>query len=740
MATVIKLGDGSDPLEMSGQGILHLASAGAVSSSAANYGDVTAAIAAIPPVTPADVGLPFFVDGNVPFGDVSTGLLTQDSAFKFNPSHRSVDVMNGGVSAISIRIGFDDSVNWTFGRNLGNGQLEINGTQSGANALAVGGAGGVRFRIESDDSVLIRSLSATGIVTAIASSSPNTGFGQLAIAANSAALQSVTGTNTGDQTITLTGDVTGSGTGTFGATIANDVVTFSKMQNVATDVLLGRDTAGTGDVETIAVGGGVEFTGGGAIQRSALTGDVTASAGSGTTAIAAGVVTLAKMANLSAQRLLGNDTGTGAPTALTVGPGISFSGSGGIVGDYITGVSGSATWKGSTTSGNSLTIDASFGSDGGPLLMRASRWSFDVVSPIAALTASTEQVAWDHKARSVTFGTGALTTQRETVFRAPTYAFSGASMMTKATTVSITGAPAAGANATITTPLALDVEAGNVRMAGKAAVGTTPGSFAFEVIGMTRLGGRTGVNQDPNNTSGVYFETQITGSTDRVIWNIGGSATALPNGTGATVYVDWTTNTTSIATGATVAGLFTHRFKRQTFDASSATITDEAPATVTIEGPPHFTGGMTVPASRRALRVELGDVALDAGDLFVNGNIASVGSVNCGSTGGSAGTGQIFCGDLALSDKGGSAVGVIQKDGGFLRIIADPSFGASFRSNVTEMIGYNATQVGIFGSKTTQFTYGTATAGGTYGAVEQTMLQRLWDMLRAGTGGFGLNT
>lgn len=57
---------------------------------------------------------------------------------------------------------------------------------------------------------------------------------------------------TGDQTITLTGDVTGSGTGSFAATIANDAVTYAKMQNVsATDKLLGRSTSGAGDVEEI---------------------------------------------------------------------------------------------------------------------------------------------------------------------------------------------------------------------------------------------------------------------------------------------------------------------------------------------------------------------------------------------------------------------------------------------------------------------------------------------------------
>ncbi len=43
----------------------------------------------------------------------------------------------------------------------------------------------------------------------------------------------ISGTNSGNQTISLTGDVTGSGTGSFAATIANDAVTYAKMQNVS---------------------------------------------------------------------------------------------------------------------------------------------------------------------------------------------------------------------------------------------------------------------------------------------------------------------------------------------------------------------------------------------------------------------------------------------------------------------------------------------------------------------------
>lgn len=80
------------------------------------------------------------------------------------------------------------------------------------------------------------------------------------------------------------GDIIVSGVGTA-MTIDADVVSFAKMQNIATDRLIGRDTAASGDPEEISVSGGLEFSGSGAIQRSALTGDVTAAAGSNSTAL-----------------------------------------------------------------------------------------------------------------------------------------------------------------------------------------------------------------------------------------------------------------------------------------------------------------------------------------------------------------------------------------------------------------------------------------------------------------------
>ncbi len=107
-------------------------------------------------------------------------------------------------------------------------------------------------------------------------------------------------TGTGIQRSALTGDVTataGSNTTAIAAGVivdadvnASAAILFSKLATTNTDRLLGRDTAAGGAVEEITVGGGVEFTGSTGIQRSALTGDVTATAGSNTTAIAAGVI------------------------------------------------------------------------------------------------------------------------------------------------------------------------------------------------------------------------------------------------------------------------------------------------------------------------------------------------------------------------------------------------------------------------------------------------------------------
>lgn len=76
----------------------------------------------------------------------------------------------------------------------------------------------------------------------------------------------------------------------------------------ATSRLLGRQTAAGGAGEELTVTGGLEFATG-TIQRSALTGDVTAPAGSNATTIANNVVTNAKLAQMATLTIKGNNTG-----------------------------------------------------------------------------------------------------------------------------------------------------------------------------------------------------------------------------------------------------------------------------------------------------------------------------------------------------------------------------------------------------------------------------------------------
>ncbi len=198
----------------------------------------------------------------------------------------------------------------------------------------------------------------------------------------------LSGTNTGDQTITLTGPVTGSGTGTFATTITPSAVTYGDIQNESTVTLLGNPTAGSAAPSEITLGAGLSFSGntlvgtGGTVtsvsvttangvsgsvanptttpaisltlgditptsvaatgtvtgsnlsgtntgdQTITLTGPVTGS-GTGTfaTTITPSAVTYGDIQNESTVTLLGNPTaGSAAPSEITLGAGLSFSG------------------------------------------------------------------------------------------------------------------------------------------------------------------------------------------------------------------------------------------------------------------------------------------------------------------------------------------------------------------------------------------------------------------------------
>lgn len=72
----------------------------------------------------------------------------------------------------------------------------------------------------------------------------------------SSVLSNTSGINTGDQTITLVGDVIGNGTGTFTSTIQERAVTYNKIQNISSsNKVLGRISPNSGVVEEISTTG-----------------------------------------------------------------------------------------------------------------------------------------------------------------------------------------------------------------------------------------------------------------------------------------------------------------------------------------------------------------------------------------------------------------------------------------------------------------------------------------------------
>ena len=183
----------------------------------------------------------------------------------------------------------------------------------------------------------------------------------------------LSGVNTGDQVIILggdrllaengdfvitessdyileTGDVTGSGTGRITTTITPQAVTYDKMQFVsATDRILGRQSAGAGQIEEITCT---------AAGRAIL--DDTSAANQRTTlgAAASGAITASGLTVSASNRLLGRVANSaGAVDEITLGAGISVSSGSLTLGNIEpTSVAASGTIAGSnisgTTSGN----------------------------------------------------------------------------------------------------------------------------------------------------------------------------------------------------------------------------------------------------------------------------------------------------------------------------------------------------------------------------------------------------
>ncbi len=106
-------------------------------------------------------------------------------------------------------------------------------------------------------------------------------------------------------------------------------IPLSSLEAIAGETIVANPTGGPASPIQTFINSTLEFAGG-LLRRAGLIGDVTAPAGSNTTTIANQAVTLAKMADLPAARLIGRDVGVGQPSTIGLTGGLGFTGTGNI--------------------------------------------------------------------------------------------------------------------------------------------------------------------------------------------------------------------------------------------------------------------------------------------------------------------------------------------------------------------------------------------------------------------------
>lgn len=162
------------------------------------------------------------VSGVVPFsGGGTTNFLRADGSWA--PATAGVSSFNTRTGAVTLTSG---DVTTALGFTPGTG----NGTVTSVSVTTANGVSGT----------VATSTTTPAITLTLGAITPSS-----VAATGTVSGSNLSGTNTGDQTVTLTGNVTGSGTGSFATTIAANAVTNAQAAQMAANTIKGNNTGST---------------------------------------------------------------------------------------------------------------------------------------------------------------------------------------------------------------------------------------------------------------------------------------------------------------------------------------------------------------------------------------------------------------------------------------------------------------------------------------------------------------